>query len=123
MNFLKRFNGTYKLKKAAERLPSEALPGALLLIAAVLAMAVVNSPWAGLYQSTLNLSFSTGPAGGGLTMSVASWVKNALMAVFFFYVGLELKRELLVGQLSNTTAASLPVLAATGGMAVPALVY
>ena len=113
----------YKLKKIAQRFPVEAVPGAMLLMAALLAMGVVNSPWASFYQSTLDLTFSIGPTGGGITMSVASWVKNALMAVFFFYVSLELKRELLEGQLSSAKAASLPVLAAAGGMAVPALVY
>ena len=117
------FSHLHKLKKVVQSFPAEVLPGALLLIAALMAMGVVNSPWSGVYQSTLNLSFSMGPTGGGLTMSVASWIKNALMAVFFFYVGLELKRELLEGQLSSVTAASLPVLAAAGGMAVPALVY
>jgi Na+:H+ antiporter, NhaA family len=104
-------------------LPQEAVPGALLVFVAVLAMGVVNSPWGPAYQAALNTSFTVGPTGGGVEMKLAYWIKNALMAVFFFFVGLELKREMLEGQLSNPKAALLPVLAAAGGMAVPALLY
>lgn len=104
-------------------LPQEAVPGALLVLMAVLAMIVVNSPWGATYQSVLYSSFSIGPTGGGIEMKVSDWIKNALMALFFFFVGLELKREVLEGQLSNPKAALLPVMAAAGGMAVPALVY
>lgn len=104
-------------------LPQEAVPGALLVFVAALAMVVVNSPWREVYQSLLSTPFSIGPAGGGIEMKVASWIKNALMALFFFFVGLELKREMLEGQLSSPKAALLPVLAAAGGMALPALLY
>lgn len=104
-------------------LPQEAAPGALLVFIAALAMIVVNSPLKDAYQSVLSTSFSIGPTGGGIEMKVAYWIKNALMALFFFFVGLELKREVLEGQLSNLKAALLPVLAAVGGMAVPALLY
>lgn len=104
-------------------LPQDAVPGALLVLVAALAMGVVNSPWGPAYQTILYSPFSIGPTGGGLEMSVASWIKNALMALFFFFVGLELKREMLEGQLSTPKAAMLPVMAAAGGMAVPALVY
>ena len=104
-------------------LPQEAVPGALLVLMAVLAMVVVNSPWGTSYQSVLSTSFSIGPTGNGMEMKVSSWIKNALMALFFFFVGLELKREMLEGQLSNPAAAILPVLAAAGGMAVPAILF
>ena len=104
-------------------LPQEAVPGALLVFIAALAMMVVNSPWGPAYQAVLSTSFSIGPTGGGIEMKVAYWIKNALMALFFFFVGLELKREMLEGQLSNPKAALLPVLAAAGGMAMPALLY
>ncbi|MBP7573656.1 MAG: Na+/H+ antiporter NhaA, partial [Rhodoferax sp.] len=104
-------------------LPQEAVPGALLVFVAALAMFVVNSPWGAAYQSVLSTSFSIGPTGGGIEMKVAYWIKNALMALFFFFVGLELKREMLEGQLSSRKAALLTVMAAAGGMAVPALLY
>lgn len=104
-------------------LPQEAVPGALLVFVAALAMVVVNSPWGPAYQAALSTSYSIGPTGGGIEMKLAYWIKNALMALFFFFVGLELKREVLEGQLSDPKAALLPVLAAAGGMAMPALVY
>jgi Na+:H+ antiporter, NhaA family len=104
-------------------IPNEALPGALLLLSAVLAMIVVNSPLGPHYQTVLATPFSIGPTGGGIEMKVSYWIKNALMAVFFFFVGLELKREMLEGQLSNIKAAMLPILAAAGGMVAPALMY
>ena len=110
-------------KKLWGFLPQEAVPGALLVVTAALAMAVVNSPWGPAYQAALSTSFSIGPTGGGIEMKLAYWIKNALMALFFFFVGLELKREMLEGQLSNPKAALLPVLAAAGGMAAPALLY
>jgi Na+:H+ antiporter, NhaA family len=104
-------------------LPEAALPGALLVMTAIAAMIVVNSPLGADYKALLSSPFSIGPTGGGIEMKVSDWIKNALMAVFFFFVGLELKRELLEGQLSNAKAAILPVLAAIGGMAAPALLY
>ncbi|TAG27891.1 MAG: Na+/H+ antiporter NhaA [Burkholderiales bacterium] len=110
-------------KKVLGFLPQEAVPGALLVFIAALAMVVVNSPLGSAYQSLLYGSFTIGPTGGGIEMKVSDWIKNALMALFFFFVGLELKREVLEGQLSNAKAAMLPVLAAAGGMAMPALLY
>ena len=110
-------------KKAFGFLPAEALPGIALVLAAVAAMIVVNSPLAGLYHFILDTKVTIGPTGGGIEMKLAYWIKNGLMAIFFFFVGLELKRELLEGQLSNPAAAILPFISAAGGMAVPALIF
>jgi Na+:H+ antiporter, NhaA family len=109
--------------KFAGLLPEEALPGALLVGAAIAAMIVVNSPLGDTYHTILDTRVTVGPTGGGIEMKLAYWIKNALMAIFFFFVGLELKREILEGQLSNPSAAILPMLGAAGGMAVPALIY
>ena len=100
------------------------LSGAVLLLAAtVVAVAWANSPWAGFYHHWLQaeLSLSVGPF--GLSKSVSHWIADGLMGIFFFVVGLEIKRELLAGELANPRKAALPVIAAVGGMVVPALVY
>ncbi len=110
-------------KKALGFLPEEAVPGTLLVLAALAAMLVVNSPLAGLYHAILDTQVTIGPTDGGIEMKFSYWIKNGLMAVFFFFVGLELKRELLEGQLSNPAAAILPIVSAAGGMAVPALIF
>lgn len=115
-----------QLTKAPEQklpLPADAIPGALLVAVAILAMILVNSPAGPGFKALLDTSFVIGPANSPIDMKISSWIKNALMAVFFFFVGLELKRELLEGQLSQPKAAALPVLAAVGGMVVPAGIY
>ena len=100
------------------------LSGAILLLAAtVVAVAWANSPWAGFYHHWLHteLAFSIGPF--GLNKSISHWINDGLMGIFFFVVGLEIKRELLAGELANPRKAALPILAAVGGMVIPALVY
>ena len=100
------------------------LSGAVLLLTAtVVAVAWANSPWAEFYHHWLHtkLTLSVGPF--GLSKSVSHWIADGLMGIFFFVVGLEIKRELLAGELANPRKAALPVLAAVGGMVVPALVY
>lgn len=100
------------------------LSGAVLLLAAtVVAVAWANSPWSGLYHHWLHtkLAISVGPF--GLNKSISHWINDGLMVIFFFVVGLEIKRELLAGELASPWKAALPVLAAVGGMVVPALVY
>ena len=100
------------------------LSGAILLLAAtVVAVAWANSPWAEFYHHWLHtkLALSIGPF--GLNKSISHWINDGLMGLFFFVVGLEIKRELLAGELANPRKAALPVLAAIGGMVVPALVY
>jgi NhaA family Na+:H+ antiporter len=104
-------------------LPVEAIPGALLVATAIAAMVVVNSPLAPLYHAILDTKIIVGPVEGGIEMKFSYWIKNGLMAIFFFFVGLELKRELLEGQLSDPAAAILPIVSAAGGMAMPALIF
>jgi NhaA family Na+:H+ antiporter len=104
-------------------IPEEAWPGVVLLIAAAAAIAIVNSPLAEAHAGLLYSYFTVGIEGAAISMPVADWVKNGLMAVFFFFVGLELKRELMEGELSTRNAATLPIAAAAGGMVMPALIY
>src|ERR687894_2012218 len=96
-------------------LDNEASGGLLLMAAAALALVVANSPLAPTYFGAL--SAYLGP------LSVLHWINDALMAVFFLLVGLEIKREILDGQLSTWPRRALPGIAAAGGMAVPALIY
>ncbi len=105
----------------ARTLREETVGGALLLLAAAVAVAWASSPWAPAYEALRGTRF--GPATLGLNLDVASWAADGLLAVFFFVAGLELKRELVVGELRNPRDAALPVAAALAGMAVPALVY
>ncbi|MEI9420245.1 Na+/H+ antiporter NhaA [Mesorhizobium sp. Cs1299R1N1] len=98
-----------------EFLDSEAAGGIILMVAAALALIVANSPLAETYFAVLHAYL--GP------LSVSHWVNDGLMAVFFLLVGLEIKREMLDGQLSTWPRRVLPGIAAAGGMVVPALVY
>lgn len=102
---------------------SEASGSILLLLATVFALAWANSPWADLYQRMLHVELGLALGSWTFSMSAAHWVNDGLMALFFFVVGLEIKRELLVGQLSTFRTALLPVAAAVGGLVVPALIY
>ena len=101
----------------------EAASGLVLLFAALVALIVSNSNVADLYFSTLNKYLFIGINDFGLKLSVIHWINDALMAIFFFFVTLEIKREFLQGELSNIRQALLPIIAAVGGMLVPALFY
>ena len=101
----------------------EAASGLVLLFAAIIALFISNSNLADLYFSTLNKYLFIGINNFGLKLSVIHWINDALMAVFFFFVTLEIKREFLQGELSNTKQALLPIIAAVGGMLIPALFY
>ncbi|MFH9039064.1 Na+/H+ antiporter NhaA [Streptomyces sp. NPDC017966] len=106
----------------ADALRTETVGGILLLLAAVTALIWANVP--GLHDSYESVShFHLGPEALGLDLSVAHWAADGLLAVFFFVAGIELKRELVAGDLRDPKAAALPVVAALCGMAVPALVY
>ena len=101
----------------------ESSSGLVLLFAAILALFISNSNYADMYFSTLNKYLFIGINNFGLKLSVIHWINDALMAIFFFFVTLEIKREFLQGELSNIKQALLPIIGAIGGMLVPALVY
>ena len=101
----------------------EAASGLVLLFAAIIALFISNSGLADLYFTTLNKYLFIGINNFGLKLSVLHWINDALMAIFFFFVTLEIKREFLQGELSNIKQALLPIIAAVGGMLVPALFY
>jgi Na+:H+ antiporter, NhaA family len=104
-------------------LNTEAKAGLVLIAAAALAMAVANSPLSSLYSGMLHTDVSLGIAPFVLSKSVLHWINDGLMAIFFFTVGLEIKREAVIGALSNRRTALLPVIAALGGMIIPAMIY
>ena len=101
----------------------EAASGLVLLIAAILALFISNSSLREIYFHTLEKYLFIGINEFGLKLSVHHWINDALMAIFFFFVTLEIKREFLQGELSNIKQALLPIIAAVGGMVVPALFY
>jgi Na+:H+ antiporter, NhaA family len=102
---------------------SEAAGGVLLLAASALALAWANSPWAGSYSTLWEHKFIIGFEGFALSKSILHWINDGLMAIFFFVVGLEIKRELLVGELASPRRAALPIAGALGGVVVPAVLY
>ena len=101
----------------------EASSGLVLLIAAIIALIVSNSDYSDLYFRSLGQYLFIGFNEFGLKLSVHHWINDALMAIFFFFVTLEIKREFIQGELSNFKKALLPIIAAVGGMVVPALFY
>ena len=101
----------------------EAASGLVLLFAAIIALFVSNSELASIYYDILTSYFALGFGEFKLKLSVLHWINDVLMAIFFFLVSLEIKREFIQGELSNPKQASLPIIAAVGGMLVPALIY
>ncbi len=101
----------------------DAAGGVVLMLSALAALIVYNSPLAGAYDAFLNAKLAVTLNGDGLAKPLLLWINDGLMAVFFFLVGLELKREVLEGKLRNPRNVLLPGMAAVGGMAVPAIVY
>ena len=101
----------------------EAASGLLLLISAIIALFVSNSNFSVIYFETLEKYFFIGINNIGIKMTLLHWINDALMAIFFFFVTLEIKREFLQGELSSPKQASLPIIGAIGGMLVPALIY
>jgi len=101
----------------------EAASGLILLIAAILALIVSNSNFSDLYFHILEQYLFIGINNFGLKLSVHHWINDLLMAIFFFFVTLEIKREFIQGELSNLKKALLPIIAAVGGMVIPAAFY
>jgi NhaA family Na+:H+ antiporter len=104
-------------------LKGEATGGLILMAAAAVALVVANSPLADIYDGLLSLPLTVGVAPLALSKTVLHWINDGLMAVFFLLVGLEIKREVVGGELSTRAKAALPVIAAIGGMLGPAVVY
>ena len=113
-NITKPFRDFFKL---------EASSGIMLLLAAILALVISNGSYSDEYFSTLKKYITLGTESFGLKLSVLHWINDVLMAIFFFFVSLEIKREFLQGELSNPKQALLPIIGAVGGMVVPALFY
>jgi NhaA family Na+:H+ antiporter len=107
--------------RIADILRKETLGGALLLVAALLALGWANSPWSEAYDSLRHWTF--GPERLHLRLTAAQWAADGLLAIFFFVAGLELKREFVAGDLRDPRRAAVPVAAAVGGVLVPAAVY
>jgi NhaA family Na+:H+ antiporter len=104
-------------------LATEASSGAVLLAATVVALAWANSPWGDSYRRLWDAVLTLPPGHRHISEDLRHWVNDGLMAIFFFVAGLEIKRELVVGELRDRRAAALPIIAALGGMVVPALVF
>lgn len=101
----------------------EASGGILLILSAVAAMLVANSPLLQAYTDLLNTPLAVTINGEGISKPLILWINDGLMAIFFFLIGLELKREVLEGKLKNPRDVILPGIAAVGGMAIPALIF
>ena len=106
-----------------EFLKLESAGGILLAVAAALALVLANTPLAGAYQGLLDIAVTVKVGGFGVDKALLLWINDGLMAIFFLLVGLELKREVVEGQLSSLAQLTMPAMAAIGGVAVPALIY
>lgn len=106
-----------------EFIHSEVSGGIVMLLAAAVALIWANSPWSESYAALWHTPLRIGLNGTGLTLTLHQWINDGLMAIFFLVVGLEIKRELLVGELASPRQAALPVAAACGGAVTPALIY
>lgn len=111
------------LRPVAAFLSAKSAGGIVLMASAAVALAWANSPWADGYHDFWHAKVVVGVGGATHAMSLQHWINDGLMVVFFLLVGLEIKRELLFGELASVRKASLPVAAAIGGMVAPALVY
>jgi NhaA family Na+:H+ antiporter len=106
-----------------EFLKNESTSGILILISAALGLLVANSPWSEIYFKTLKIDFSLGSGAFEVNLTILKVINYIFMTVFFFVIGLEIKRELTTGHLASFKRALMPLLAALGGIAIPALIY
>lgn len=114
----------YRVRSAALQFAGWApAAGVALCLATVLALIVSNSPFAATFEEFWHIPLSLGVDGSALSLSLRDWVNEGLLSIFFFVVGLEIKREFTTGSLASRRSATLPVAAAIGGMAIPALLY
>ncbi|MBA3614500.1 MAG: Na+/H+ antiporter NhaA, partial [Nitrospirales bacterium] len=102
---------------------AQSTAGVLLLAATVVALTWANSPWGDSYTNFWSTTVSLVVGSQTLTETLLGWINEGLMAMFFFVVGLEIKREILVGELASLRQAALPLASAIGGIIVPALLY
>ncbi|WP_299056888.1 Na+/H+ antiporter NhaA [uncultured Nocardioides sp.] len=107
--------------RIAHVLRTETAGGVLLILGALVAIVWANTPWGDLYEAARDVT--VGPAALHLDLSIGTWAADGLLAIFFFVVGLELKREFVAGDLRDPRRAALPMVAAVGGMTVPALIF
>lgn len=113
-----------KLTRAFSRfIHIESSSGIVLMVCTLIALVLANSPWQSNYTEFWNQNFTIGFEGFSLSYPLWYWINDALMAIFFFVIGLEIKRELIVGELSNIKSVILPAICAVGGAVVPALIY
>ena len=115
--------GPLLLRPLRDFLHTEAAGGAALLLAAVVALIWANSPWQDGVRELWPTRLAIDIGGHGIDLDLQDWINDGLMAIFFFVVGLEIKRELVEGELRDPRRAALPAIAAAGGMLVPALIY
>ncbi len=114
---------TLLIKPVSQFISGQMLGGTLLLLATIVALFWANSPWAASYFHLWNTNIEISVGNFKLAESLGLWINDGLMVIFFFVVGLEIKREFLVGELSTAQKATLPIIAALGGMIVPAAIY
>jgi len=110
-------------RRVIEIFHRETVGGAVLLAAAAAALVWANSPWSPAYHALREVRFGTDGLGLHLNLTLGQWAADGLLAIFFFVVGLELKREFVAGDLRDPRRAALPVVAAVGGMVVPAVIF
>ena len=110
-------------RRVIEIFHRETVGGAVLLAAAAAALVWANSPWSPAYHALREVRFGTDGLGLHLNLTLGQWAADGLLAIFFFVVGLELKREFVAGDLRDPRRAALPIVAAVGGMAVPAVIF